>query len=371
MIQAGEFLPVSCMILPVNAYSFPFMGKNATIWLEMTYCSVRKQKGFTLGELLIVVAIIGVLVAVSIPIFTGQLEKAKLATCQANRRSLLAEVRIKALDDDISQEEAFKEVYTDASKYPCPKGGTFSFENGVIKCSVHDETGGTVIDAGGSKILVTAKIDQGHADKEKVDFRNGTICKVGNDYYIMTNDFTGSTVSGDYVQWFVKIVVNGTWGPAKEINMKKIWSPSSTASEYLTVGSLYSDGKTIYVVKSSAYINTITINNLVKMEDILDSIIDYRGRTPQKSIKGIPTLSAKSVKNGFIDYSNCYYISEHEYKWNGYDCYNPIIDWHGKDPIPPTGLPSMILVKDNSITMASGYDGFKILDDYNRHQNVE
>ena len=37
------------------------------------------------------------------------------------------------------------------------------------------------------------------------------------------------------------------------------------------------------------------------MEDALDQIIDYRGKTPKKSINGIPTLSAKSVKNNFID----------------------------------------------------------------------
>lgn len=50
------------------------------------------------------------------------------------------------------------------------------------------------------------------------------------------------------------------------------------------------------------------------MEEALDAIIDYRGRTPQKSPIGIPTLSAKSVKNGQIDYSECYYISPEEYK---------------------------------------------------------
>ena len=36
----------------------------------------RSKNGFTLAELLIVVAIIAVLVAVSIPIFNGQMEKA-------------------------------------------------------------------------------------------------------------------------------------------------------------------------------------------------------------------------------------------------------------------------------------------------------
>lgn len=50
------------------------------------------------------------------------------------------------------------------------------------------------------------------------------------------------------------------------------------------------------------------------MESVLDSIIDYRGKTPKKTINGIPTLSAKSVKNNHIDYSECYFISESEYK---------------------------------------------------------
>ncbi len=51
----------------------------------------NNKKGFTLAELLVVVAIIAVLVAVSIPIFTAQLQKARLATNQANARSAKAE----------------------------------------------------------------------------------------------------------------------------------------------------------------------------------------------------------------------------------------------------------------------------------------
>lgn len=50
------------------------------------------------------------------------------------------------------------------------------------------------------------------------------------------------------------------------------------------------------------------------MENSLGEIIDYRGKTPKKSENGIVTLSAKSVKNGYIDYSSAYYISEETYK---------------------------------------------------------
>lgn len=53
----------------------------------------KHKKGFTLAELLIVVAIIGVLVAISIPVFTSQLHKAEVATDWANLRAYYAEIQ--------------------------------------------------------------------------------------------------------------------------------------------------------------------------------------------------------------------------------------------------------------------------------------
>ncbi len=50
----------------------------------------NNKKGFTLAELLIVVAIIAVLTAVAIPVFSAQLEKARDATTVANIRSAYA-----------------------------------------------------------------------------------------------------------------------------------------------------------------------------------------------------------------------------------------------------------------------------------------
>ena len=65
---------------------------------------LKENKGFTLAELLIVVAIIGVLVAISIPIFTAQLRKGRLATNQANARSAYADVVAQIILDGITDD---------------------------------------------------------------------------------------------------------------------------------------------------------------------------------------------------------------------------------------------------------------------------
>ena len=59
----------------------------------------NNKKGFTLAELLIVVAIIAVLVAIAIPVFTSQLEKSRESTDAANIRSAYAEAVVKILED--------------------------------------------------------------------------------------------------------------------------------------------------------------------------------------------------------------------------------------------------------------------------------
>ena len=62
----------------------------------------ENKKGFTLAELLIVVAIIAVLVAISIPIFNAQLEKSRDAVDMANVRAAYAEAASAYLTDQDS-----------------------------------------------------------------------------------------------------------------------------------------------------------------------------------------------------------------------------------------------------------------------------
>jgi type I restriction enzyme S subunit len=40
------------------------------------------------------------------------------------------------------------------------------------------------------------------------------------------------------------------------------------------------------------------------LEDCLDALIDYRGKTPEKTLSGIPLITAKVIKGGRIETPN-------------------------------------------------------------------
>lgn len=67
--------------------------------------STQNSRGFTLAELLITVAIIGVLVAISIPVFASQMEKSREATDLSNVRAAYAEVMAEAITGNMEYQE--------------------------------------------------------------------------------------------------------------------------------------------------------------------------------------------------------------------------------------------------------------------------
>jgi type I restriction enzyme S subunit len=50
-----------------------------------------------------------------------------------------------------------------------------------------------------------------------------------------------------------------------------------------------------------------------RIEDILDRVIDYRGKTPNKTEDGIPLITAKNVRFGYIDPEPREYIAAEDY----------------------------------------------------------
>lgn len=103
------------------------------------YRKRESKKGFTLAELLVVVAILAILVAVSIPIFTGKLEAAKKATDDANARAAKA----------VGAEAVLSEqIIVDGNEYDLTKGANYLscyyLEDGTLSKYLVDEGSTTI-----------------------------------------------------------------------------------------------------------------------------------------------------------------------------------------------------------------------------------
>jgi prepilin-type N-terminal cleavage/methylation domain-containing protein len=64
--------------------------------------SAGADAGFTLVELMVVVLIIGILVAICIPVFQGLLARAQVRSCFANQRSIVGAVATWRVDSSYS-----------------------------------------------------------------------------------------------------------------------------------------------------------------------------------------------------------------------------------------------------------------------------
>ena len=96
------------------------------------------RKGFTLMELLIVVAIIAVLVAILIPVFNSSLVKAKEAADVANIRSAYAEAQVAIVTDNEKIGDAWDTAYDnveDAINYASKLDADSVAEDGKITYS--------------------------------------------------------------------------------------------------------------------------------------------------------------------------------------------------------------------------------------------
>ena len=102
----------------------------------------KKKSGFTLAELLIVVAIIAVLVAIAIPIFTSRLEKSRRAVDMANARNIMA-VAAAGINDGTIEfgQEKFGSYKTDICISVNETGTSFS-ASGTVSFSGVDYNGG-------------------------------------------------------------------------------------------------------------------------------------------------------------------------------------------------------------------------------------
>ena len=129
-------------------------------YLELRKEELKKRgnKGFTLMEMLIVVAIIAVLIAIAIPVFTSQLENARDATSIANIRSAYAEAQTAYITKDSTSTHATYAGGTDGT-------ATVTVSDVQVESQQNNEWSGQ-----GDKLPFTKPADPGKPAKYEVTF---------------------------------------------------------------------------------------------------------------------------------------------------------------------------------------------------------
>lgn len=102
---------------------------------------LKNKKGFTLVELMIVVVIMGILVAVAIPIYGAVTDNAEKKTCADNRRTIQSMVTTYQMTggeggsqipwatiegENLTEDDAFLAMFEGGTLPECPAGGTYT-----------------------------------------------------------------------------------------------------------------------------------------------------------------------------------------------------------------------------------------------------
>lgn len=186
----------------------------------------RFYKGFTLAELLIVVAIISVLVGVSIPVFNSQLEKSREAVDIVNLRNAYSAGALTYMLEEEVDGEKLKEgdvVYYDIQNFVLTRSENIK---GYGKGTAND--GGTIYP--GYNASVSVKDDYACVeikDGNVITYFSGNPVKVVIDY---TNRQSVANYIKTVVEDIVKDVVSGNNSEFKEVITKNNTSKTTTVT---------------------------------------------------------------------------------------------------------------------------------------------
>lgn len=93
------------------------------------------KKGFTLVEIVVVMVVVGILAAITVPSLAKYIDDGKKRECEINRKALLARLES---DRALNPGGAMAEVLAENTDISCPSGGVYRAPDAdTVECSVH------------------------------------------------------------------------------------------------------------------------------------------------------------------------------------------------------------------------------------------
>lgn len=232
------------------------------------------KKGFTLAELLIVVAIIAVLVAIAIPIFSSQLEKAREATDAANIRSKYAEMMTNVIaneNDSTTYTVSLKQQQDDwQNKFDFPateigvpkKGGTatLEFKENIAYINYGNGNSSDNKDSGTTNDVKNKAVTYPTTISDKQRTSQGTLYEYNGSYFIATKNGEWAEVPKDSK--------HGLY----QVNINVVHTVESKTDEALSNITNISKGDIIYVSDTKTYYVFYDTNGKVKATSDLQEI---------------------------------------------------------------------------------------------------
>lgn len=189
------------------------------------------KKGFTMVEIIVVMVVVGILAAITVPSLGKYIDNGKKRDCEINRKALLARLES---DRALAPGVTMAEVLAENTDISCPSGGVYSApDDNTVECSVHGKDS-ALSDKDGIEVGELEEVSRIETEDDtilppqqestKPGYNNELCFKVGNEWfssmtfsrfieihngiqYVSFDD--GKIYADDYGNFYLQIYNNG------------------------------------------------------------------------------------------------------------------------------------------------------------------